>query len=340
MVNLNLSFFSVLILSLVISKAQADGECYSSLPSSYSKSTTYIYQSTGYCLKYCAGYTYYALYNGSTCLCGNDAPDSSDETDSSDCSVACSGYDLQTCGGSSAYAVYAVDGTSSSSSSSGSSSSSSTITSSSSSSSSTDTSSSVGTSATSATTTKASSSSDSTYVELVTQVSTESGGGTHIVTVTASRTSVATSVVSDTSSSSGSNNKAKLIGPIVGGVIGGLAALSILALVIFFIRRQRQKDRDLLDADANIIASMKRNENSSHARQLSNPFADDFVDPPARNTAYYGISSDGAYGNENNLDATYGGHHDMDLGNESPNYYDTNHGQQRSKLAVVNPDNN
>lgn len=291
----------------------ASSKCYSSIPSSYGSGKSYTYQSSGYCKNQCSSYSYYALHDGNLCYCGNEAPSSDDETDDSDCDSPCSGYDKEDCGGSSAYQVYTLKSSSSDSSST------------TSSSSSTDDSSS--TSATATTThSKTSSSSQSTYVQLVTLMATQSGGGTHVVTVTAAHTAVATSVVSGNSDSGNSQNKAKLIGPIVGGVIGGLAALSILALVIFFIRRQRQKDRDLLDADANIIATMKRNENSTHTRQLSNPFADDFVDPPqGRSNSYMEASG---YDGSTTRASIDDGH----------DFYNPNNSAARPKLAVVNPD--
>lgn len=321
---------TILVLLCIIATATAKSWCLSAIPSAWGTGSSYVYQSSGHCSTQCLSYKYMALYNGNVCICGNTAPDTSK---TGTCDTTCTGYGQETCGGSDSFQVEEVNGSDDSSDSSSSAQSSSTSaqsssTSSDSSSSSSSTSSgSKSTSSSSPTTTH----DDATVIATITLMATESGSA-HMVTVTVPRTTVSTSTSTNSAGESGSsNNKAKLIGPIVGGVIGGLAALSVLALVIFFIRRQRKKDRDLLDADANIIATMKRNENNNtHSRQLSNPFADDFVDP-GNNTMYGGnyykqSEAEGmGYGDGEHQDQFYDEdvHHHLD---------------SKTRLAVVNPD--
>lgn len=301
--------------------------CYSLLPSDATSGESYTYQSSGYCKSQCSSYNYFALSKGTTCFCFDSDPSSLDKTDNSSCNVKCNGYS-ENCGGANAYLIYKVSDytspdtafgtsvTAAASSSSGSSSSSSGSSSSSN----------------SASITNSKTSQQTTYVTMVTEVSTQ-GGGTHVITITSSSISVATSVVNTTDSPS--NSKSRLIGPIVGGVVGGLAALSILALVIFFIRRQKRKDHDLLDADANIIASAKRAENSAALNggvshndgRLTNPFDEGYSSSNA------GLFDTGDNRNHHN-DAIPG----FDgRGVDEDDYYERPHRNQRT-LAVVNPD--
>ena len=63
---------------------------------------SYMYQSSGYCEQQCAGYRVAALKNGNECYCGDVDPTSQ----SNGCNIKCSGWPLDTCGGSSAYMVY------------------------------------------------------------------------------------------------------------------------------------------------------------------------------------------------------------------------------------------
>lgn len=75
--------------------------CYSSISVAESKGS-YMYQSSGYCEQQCAGYRVAALKNGNECYCGDVDPTSQ----SNGCNIKCSGWPLDTCGGSSAYMVY------------------------------------------------------------------------------------------------------------------------------------------------------------------------------------------------------------------------------------------
>lgn len=72
--------------------------CYSS-SDSFTNSTTYTYQSQGWCQDYCNGYDAgaFALTNGDGCSCGNELPPSSDKVDTSKCSTKCDGWPSAKC---------------------------------------------------------------------------------------------------------------------------------------------------------------------------------------------------------------------------------------------------
>jgi cell wall integrity and stress response component len=72
--------------------------CFSSA-GSLSGSTTYMYQSTGWCSDHCTSKSssYFATTNGKQCLCGNSAPDSSDKVATSKCDTDCAGYPDNKC---------------------------------------------------------------------------------------------------------------------------------------------------------------------------------------------------------------------------------------------------
>ncbi|CAI7583764.1 unnamed protein product [Penicillium palitans] len=83
--------------------------CYSSIPG-YGKSTSWTYQSSGWCLDHCAkDYATFALTGGSDCVCGNTMPPDSAKVSSDKCSTSCSGWPDDMCGGSSYYSVYTTN---------------------------------------------------------------------------------------------------------------------------------------------------------------------------------------------------------------------------------------
>lgn len=333
-----LIFFLILsALQITLVEASSSGVCVLSF-SDYN-SSDYTYQSVGWCLGKCASFKYYALYDGKTCLCGNSEPSSDDVVDSSECDVACAGYNIQNCGGSNAYQVFAVgsaplpDSVSSSSSEDSSSSSSTSSSTTSSSTTSTVASSNTQISSLSSTITSTPSRTQSTHIELTTSIETQSDGGTHYVTIT--NTSVATSVVDNTSNSDNSKKKLKLIGAIVGGVIGGIAALSLISVAIFLCLRNRAERYVGAEGDTKDLSDTNYN------KGFSNPFEDPYGDIPGpiQNTNM-NPSSQLHYDNSTNIE--YGM-----TGDESPIAASRNpvdddilvyeHPKQQ-KLAVVNPD--
>lgn len=84
--------------------------CYSSLPSGFSKDNTDQYQSSSLCHSACdgKGYKFFALTDHSDCYCGNTNPLSSSLTVSSQCNTYCFGYSQEMCGGASAYSIYSI----------------------------------------------------------------------------------------------------------------------------------------------------------------------------------------------------------------------------------------
>ncbi|CAI7568031.1 unnamed protein product [Penicillium glandicola] len=83
--------------------------CYSSIPG-YGKSTSYTYQSSGWCLDHCAdSYAAFALTGGSDCVCGNTLPPTSAQVSSDKCSKSCSGWPDDMCGGTNYYSVYTTN---------------------------------------------------------------------------------------------------------------------------------------------------------------------------------------------------------------------------------------
>uniref|UniRef100_A0A1B6JWP9 Uncharacterized protein n=1 Tax=Homalodisca liturata TaxID=320908 RepID=A0A1B6JWP9_9HEMI len=63
------------------------------------------------CLNYCwqLGFKYSGVEYGRECLCGDDKPDSSFLVSGDECSITCSGDQLETCGGNWRLAVYSTD---------------------------------------------------------------------------------------------------------------------------------------------------------------------------------------------------------------------------------------
>ncbi|ODV58983.1 WSC domain-containing protein ASCRUDRAFT_72071 [Ascoidea rubescens DSM 1968] len=177
--------------------------CYSSLPSGYVSRGTYTYQTPSYCEQQCQDYPFYALTNGNQCYCGNSGPSiSADGT----CTSPCTGYGTITCGGSDSFEIYGDLSAEASSDTS-------TITSTS------DTSTDTSTDSESPDVSEneiLTSNSQSTVYFLTTQITTS--GGTQVVYVTYSKTSITTSIVTTVSDENDSgSSKSKLIGPIVGG---------------------------------------------------------------------------------------------------------------------------
>lgn len=69
---------------------------------------TFTYQSTGHCEQRCSekNKAVYALYQGSTCYCGDEIPASDNKVSDDKCSTSCDGYSKDKCGGDSSYGVY------------------------------------------------------------------------------------------------------------------------------------------------------------------------------------------------------------------------------------------
>lgn len=83
--------------------------CYSSLPSSFTKDDTNEFQSSSLCYSTCSakGYTFFALANHSDCYCGSSSP--ADLSISTSCNTNCYGYGQEMCGGTSSFSIYSVD---------------------------------------------------------------------------------------------------------------------------------------------------------------------------------------------------------------------------------------
>lgn len=236
----------------------------------------YQYQSSLYCSSECAGYSYFALTEGNTCVCGDEAPDDSSSTDT--CDTVCAGYGDETCGGDSAYDVYSTGNDSSS----GASSDTTTATTTSSSSRA-----SAGAGTTSQTETSTSQTTDDQASE-ATAISTQETSGTTIVlysTVSADPTTevvvseTASASSSTTASSQGGSKKNSVIGPAVGGAAGGVVAIVLIILAIFFFKRRQDKSKKEAElADSAYFSALKRDNtfqstaHASHTRQISNPF--------------------------------------------------------------------
>ncbi|CAG8906319.1 unnamed protein product [Penicillium egyptiacum] len=83
--------------------------CYSGIPG-YGKSTSWTYQSSGWCLDHCAkDYAAFALTGGSDCVCGNTLPPASAKVSNDKCSKSCSGWPDDMCGGPGYYSVYTTN---------------------------------------------------------------------------------------------------------------------------------------------------------------------------------------------------------------------------------------
>lgn len=175
--------------------------CFSS-KGSLGDSTSYTYQSTGWCSDHCSSKSasVFATTNGKDCLCGDSTPPSSAKVDGSKCDTSCQGFPDNKCGGDGYYSVYSFDDG--------------------------DTSSASATSTDDSSPTKTDAAAES--------VSTNAGGHTVIVTAAAKSTSTG----EDDSSKGGGTNTAAIAAGVVVGVVG-VAALA--GGGFFFYRSRKQK---------------------------------------------------------------------------------------------------
>ncbi|CAH6718788.1 protein Slg1p [[Candida] jaroonii] len=282
-----LTFFAIIV---SVQGATSIG-CYSSI--SGKKSDTFMYQSSDHCLSQCPDSPYIAMTQGNVCYCLSSKP--SDETDSSDCDTDCYGYGQEKCGGSSAYSVYVGNGDASDDESSddtsatGQSSSTSSTSSTSSASSTSSTSSSTSVTKTTSEDSSITESPTSATGEVITTSS--SGGSVVVKTVTQSAEATPSSSSTSDSKSDDKSSKSTNIGPIVGGVVGGIAAVAIVAGVIFFlIRRKRAEEEEEDDEEffdkPMVGGSIKRNnfgtgksKKSIKSNALDMPMTNPFTHP-------------------------------------------------------------
>lgn len=303
----SLSIIPVLASLWIVKAVTGDNSlgCYSSIDVAESKGSQ-TYQTSQTCQESCSEYAYIAIKDGSDCYCLSSKPSSSDSTSSSECNVGCYGFGLQTCGGSSAYNVWAGIGTEGSGSSDTDSTTAASTSATSSSKTSTSSPTNAQTSSTSGPTTSSSSSTSTTPAKTTSSSDgTESAARTTVI-VTASdtgkgsktvTTDVAASTSSSSSSSSASSNPEKKtsksnIGPIVGGVVGGLAGLAIIvAIIFFFIRRRNYDDEEdeeaFYDKNNNTLGAIglgrggtgKSSKRTKNALPLDMPMSNPFDHP-------------------------------------------------------------
>ncbi|KAK3314337.1 hypothetical protein B0H66DRAFT_568267 [Apodospora peruviana] len=84
--------------------------CYSE-PGELINNGTYMFQSIGYCRDRCLAQediSHMALEGGNRCYCGTNAPPARAIVESSNCSLPCVGYALETCGGDGFWQVYLI----------------------------------------------------------------------------------------------------------------------------------------------------------------------------------------------------------------------------------------
>ncbi len=250
---LKITIFALPI-SIKASTVYTEYGCYSSIPSSFKLNNVYTYESVSYCYEKCSDddYSVMALTKGNTCYCGNSLPDSGDEADDSECSIDCTGYPSEICGGSSAYSVWKTNtGTISDnddSSSSGSSDTSSTGTTASkttkaSSSSSSKSETSVSTNDDNSATTSATLAAEvQTTKSTKTAITTDSEGKTQIVTqiITATATATATSSPSGAATTHKSSLSTGAIAGIAVGSVAGVGA--IVAFGLLYLLKKRGND--------------------------------------------------------------------------------------------------
>ncbi|CAH2350925.1 putative cell wall integrity and stress response component 1 [[Candida] railenensis] len=248
--------------------------CFSSVDSVSSSSDSYMTPSL--CSGTCSEYAYIALKNGGNCYCLDEMP--TDSVSSSNCNIACFGYGSETCGGSSAYQVYKGAGTVGASSSADDSDTSST-----------ETSDSTSTSASSATSSDDTSSSKTSTQSSTLVTSTVSASSSDITS--SSETSSATSSSDSTSSSSktssatsssttaGSSKKSTNVGAIAGGVVGGLAAIAIIAAIVFFVLRYRNSEDDDDDEGFNYETKKSSGISRGPSKNKPNPLDMPMVNP-------------------------------------------------------------
>lgn len=107
--SFNLKLVTILII-LLCQLQQINGykllNCYSSLPSSFSKDNANEFQSSSLCHTTCSGkgHKYFALANHSDCYCGDSSP--AGLSTSTSCDTTCNGYDQEMCGGTSSFSIY------------------------------------------------------------------------------------------------------------------------------------------------------------------------------------------------------------------------------------------
>ncbi|KAI3406131.2 hypothetical protein KGF56_000973 [Candida oxycetoniae] len=234
--------------------------CYSGVGDSEADSQgDYQWQSSGYCSNHLCPDSQYVAIKGEECICLNSLPSSSNkQSDDSKCNIPCPGYNKEMCGGSSFYSIFfGVNnsgnnggGGSSSGSSSSDDSDSSTSSSSSAgslSSSASGSSSSPSSNQQSTITNVVTSSNDAGEVVIRTITQTSSGDASNTEATPASETS---SSEGDAEATNGNENKSKSsVGSIVGGVVGGVAGAVVIAGLLFFFIRRRNRGYDDNDYD-------------------------------------------------------------------------------------------
>lgn len=251
---------------------------------------TWMYQTSSYCAQQCSQYAYVAVKNGNECFCLSLLP-SLNLVDSSECSTPCAGFGQDTCGGSDSYNVYKGTGSQG-----GGSASAGTA--------SKTTSLSLSTLLPSLSTTSASSdaltSSQSQQTKVVTLEASASGGSQTVRTVTSLPTSSGSSLPSSLLSPSNKKSSTS-IGPIVGGVVGGVAAVAMIAGLVFFLIRRRALGDDDDDEEEFYDKSsggLSRGPGTNKSRKLAspldlpmtNPFvhpADSLADQPMRSNTLH-----------------------------------------------------
>ncbi|OLL21851.1 Cell wall integrity and stress response component 1 [Neolecta irregularis DAH-3] len=96
---------NIMLWRMSVASAQTLQGCYKD-DGSLKLANTYIYQSSGYCLKKCTDLNSPVMgtEGGSSCFCGNTIP--AEKVDDSLCSTSCTGYPQESCGGDGYLSVY------------------------------------------------------------------------------------------------------------------------------------------------------------------------------------------------------------------------------------------
>lgn len=220
--------------------------CYSGL---LGLGKSYMYQSRGYCENECSGYKYAALTNGNSCLCSNTLGTLEDD---SKCSLSCSGYPSDNCGGDGYYAVYSLNSDASISSSL------------------------VSLSATTKTSTSFSLSvaNGKTITSAVVVQTTESFSNVY-VTYTVSESANATAPAPNKANSSDGLSK----GAIAGIVVGAAAAVALGAGAVFFACKQRVKNVENAEIAAALVAHRYNEDKATRRHSDVLPFGE-YGTPP------------------------------------------------------------
>lgn len=247
--------------------------CYSSLPSSFSKDNANEFQSSSLCHTTCSGkgHKYFALANHSDCYCGDSSP--AGLSTSTSCDTSCNGYGQEMCGGTSSFSIYTENDSETVDSNENSDTTSSTNDDKSETSTSKNQPTKTSKSTTTSSTQNVESSDSKTVVEtkptsnaastLVTeedivatsvvystQLETQ-GGSTIFVTntITKSTQVIPTGNSTNTNDRAGANHKKKKVnvGAIVGGVVGGVCGAIVIAVIVLLGLRhynmKREEDR-------------------------------------------------------------------------------------------------